>query len=274
MTFRPLFCTAAFVVCLTLGGISSAFADEAATTRTFQQILASKTLRVGVSIFTPWTLKDKDGKLVGFEIDVANKLARDMGVTVKLIPYIWEELIPALKKGEIDIIAGGMAITPKRALKVNFSRPYATSGINLATNTKATRHIKSLKELNQKQIKIAVVAATVSANLARRIFAKAAIEEFKKSREAEQALLSGSVHAYMASKPQPRFLALQHADKIDVPLSKALLVYQAGFAIPQGDVDFLSFLNAWIVTREADNWLKSTHAYWFESLKWQQDHLQ
>ncbi len=56
-----------------------------------------------------------------------------MGVTPKLISYNWEKLIPALKEGQIDIIIAGMAITPQRALKVNFSLPYATSGISLAT---------------------------------------------------------------------------------------------------------------------------------------------
>ena len=93
------------------------------------------TLRVGVSLFEPWTIRDEAGGLFGFEIDVANKLAEDIGVKPEYKIYLWEDIIPAVMKGEIDIIAGGMAITPERALKINFSKPYADSGISLVTNT-------------------------------------------------------------------------------------------------------------------------------------------
>jgi len=223
---------------------------------------------VGVSLFTPWTLKDKNGELVGFEIDVAKKLSKDMGVTPKLISYDWEKLIPALNDGKIDIIIGGMAITPKRALKVNFSLPYATSGIGLVTNTERTKNIKSLEELNQKPIKIGVISATVSESLAKRVFDKASIRAFQKSEEAKDAIVNGKIHAYMESKPIPRFIALEHPEKVDIPLSEPLLITKAGFAINKGDADFLSFLNSWIVSRKADTWLESTHDYWFESFKW------
>ncbi len=95
-----------------------------------------------------------------------------MSVKPKFVVYKWEDIIPALRKGEIDIIAGGMAITPARALKINFSNPYADSGISLATNTKITRNIKSLEELNQKNIIISCVSESVSHELANRIFDK------------------------------------------------------------------------------------------------------
>ena len=80
----------------------------------------------------------ESGELYGFELDVANKLAEDMGVKAELKVYEWDDIIAALVEGEIDIIAGGMAITPARALKVNFTRPYASSGITMATNMSIT----------------------------------------------------------------------------------------------------------------------------------------
>ncbi len=270
MKLRSLFSIPVLLLLLTAAAVPAAFAGKAAPVRTFQQILESGTLRVGVSLFTPWTLKDKNGKLTGSEIDVAKKLATDMGLKPQLKLYVWEKLIPALNNGEIDIIIGGMAITPQRALKVNFSQPYASSGISLATNLEATRHIGSLEELNNKKTRIAVIAATVSENIARRIFDKASLVVFKKSETAKKALLAGKVHAYLESKPLPRFIALEHPEKVDVPLSGPLLEYKTGFAINQGDADFLSFLNAWITSRKADTWLKATHDYWFKSLKWRQ----
>ncbi|MEE8234530.1 MAG: transporter substrate-binding domain-containing protein, partial [Gammaproteobacteria bacterium] len=77
-------------------------------------IIERGTLRIGVSLFVPWTMEDESGHLSGYEIDVTKKLAQDMSVKPKFIVYKWEDIIPALRKGEIDIIAGGMAITPAR----------------------------------------------------------------------------------------------------------------------------------------------------------------
>lgn len=257
-----------FFIFLIGGSFQSTWANESVPSPKFNKILKDGVLRVGVSLFTPWVLKNKNGELTGFEIDVAKKLSKDMGVTPKFVSYDWEKLIPALNDGKIDIIIAGMAITPKRALKVNFSLPYATSGIGLATNTERTKNIKSVEELNQKPIKIGVISATVSESLARRVFDKASISVFQKSKDAEDAIVTGKIHAYMESKPIPHFIALEHPEKVDVPLSEPLLITKAGFAINKGDADFLSYLNSWIVSRKADTWLESTHDYWFESLKW------
>ena len=251
-----------------MGIFQSACTPEIASHSDFDQIREKGVLRVGISPFTPWVFKDKKGEWVGFEIDVAKKLAKDMGVTPKLISYDWEKLIPALNDDKIDIIIAGMAITPQRALKVNFSSPYATSGISLATHIKSTKHIKSIEELNQESIKIGVISTTVSESLARRVFNKASIVVFQKSKEAEDAIVSGKIHVYMEAKPIPKFIALDHPEKVDVPLSDPLLATRAGFAINKGDPDFLSFLNSWIIVRQADTWLKYTHDYWFESLLW------
>ena len=102
---------------------------------TLDDIIKNGTLKVGVSLFTPWTMQDASKQLSGFEIDVADKLAQDMGVKVKYSVYEWDLIIDALNKGEIDLIAGGMSITPARALKVNFIRPYADSGLSLIAHT-------------------------------------------------------------------------------------------------------------------------------------------
>ncbi len=235
---------------------------------TLKNILDSGTLRVGVSLFTPWTMKNEAGQLSGFEIDVANKLADDIGVKPKFNIYQWDQIIAALIKGEIDVIAGGMAITPARALKINFSRPYADSGISLVTNTAKTQNISSLEELNQQDIVFTVVSGAASNELVDRLFNKATVMKFKTTEEAAKAVLDGVAHAFVASSPQPEFLALQHAGKLDTPLSKPLLTYKAGLAINKEEQEWLNFLNSWVTARDADKWLSATHKYWFNSLEW------
>ena len=237
---------------------------------TLERVLQKGTLRVGVSLFTPWTMK-KDGKLVGFEIDVANQLAKDLGVQLELKEFDWQEIIPALLAKKIDIISAGMVITPQRALQVSFSQPYANSGIGLATNMALTQQFQSLGDLNHHDVTIGVVAGTVSEDLAKRVFPKAIIQRFQKSDEAIQAVIGGKVHGYVEHNPLPTFIALEHPTKVDKPLSQPLLTTKAGFAVNKGDPDFINFLNAWIIAREADAWLSAAHDFWFKSLSWRQD---
>ena len=273
---RPRPCFLLFLIGLGLSGLfpwmTLATAEERTSTQpsTLESVLQNGTLRVGVSLFTPWTLK-KDGKLTGFEIDVANQLAKDLGVQLELKEYDWEAIIPALLAKKIDVISAGMVITPQRALKVSFSQPYANSGIGLATNMTLTKQFQSLGDLNHQDVTIGVVAGTVSEDLAKRVFPKAIIQSFQKSEEATQAVIGGKIHGYVEHNPIPTFIALEHPTKVDTPLSQPLLTTKAGFAVNKRDPDFINFLNAWIIAREADAWLPAAHDYWFKSLRWRQD---
>ena len=60
------------------------------------RIQKSGKLRVGISEIMPWATHDKDGKLMGFSVDVARKLARDMGVEVEFHPDAFKYLVPDL----------------------------------------------------------------------------------------------------------------------------------------------------------------------------------
>jgi len=245
-------------------------ASGPAAARDLDEIREAGVLRIGVSLFTPWTIRTGDGQLIGFEADVARKLAADMGVRPELKVYPWKELIDALEDGEIDVVAAGMSVTPARALRVWFSDPYHESGITLATNTAKTADVTRLDDLNDPRYRIGVVKGTVSEDLARRVFGKATIKVFEQDDAASEALLAGRVHGYLESYPGPQFLALENPERIDTPLAKPLLVTRSAFAVARGEENLVYFLNAGITAREADTWLPSTESYWFRSLRWRE----
>ena len=250
--------------------IAAAAPAEQAQPGTLDSVLKNGKLRVGVSLLTPWALKKNNGEIVGFEIDVANQLAKDLGVQLELKVFDWDAMIPALLNHQIDIIGSGIVITPQRALKVNFSQPYADSGIGLATNLALTKDFTGLEDINRPEVKVGVVTGTVAEDVARRLFPNATIQTFLKSEDAVQALVRGQLHGYVEHDPMPTFLELEHPGKIDEPLSDPLLSTKAGFAVNKGDPDFINFLNAWIIARDADDWLTSAHTFWFETLKWRE----
>ncbi|MDO3387839.1 transporter substrate-binding domain-containing protein [Gilvimarinus sp. SDUM040013] len=233
-------------------------------------IIKHEKIKVGVSLFTPWTIQSSKGKLAGFEIDIAKKIAADMGVEVEFKVYPWEKIMPALQKGEIDFIAAGMAITPKRALRVDFTQPYSESGVTLATHTANTKDINSLIELNKESVVIAAVQDTIGGDLAASVFDKATLTYFETPQLAEAAVLEGKAQGYVASEAMARIFAMTHADTVDLPLPERLLTYKIAFAVSKGEQPLLNFLNAWIVSRTADRWIPATESFWFDSLEWQE----
>jgi len=235
----------------------------------FYNILKKGEIQVGVSVLPPWVMKDKKGEFIGFEIDIAKQLAKDMGVKVKFKEYQWSKMIPALKKGEIDIIASGLSITPKRALEINYSQPYSSSGYSLVTNLALTKDFTSIKNLNDKKVYITAVKGTVSADLAKRVFPDAKLDLRETEKDATSAVVNGTVHAFVSSSPIPEFISLKHPNEVDLPLKNPLLTTKEAFAIKKNNQEMLNFLNAWIIAHEADEWIESSHKYWFNSLKWQ-----
>lgn len=243
-------------------------ASAPAGARGLEEIRDDGTLRVGVSLFAPWTMRTEKGELIGFEVDVARKIAADMGVEAELAVYPWDKLVGALESGAIDLIAAGMSVTPARALRVWFSDPYHEGGIMLATNTEKTARVGTLEDLDDPAYRIGVITGTVAEDLARRVFDEAKIEAFDEDAEASAALVAGRIDAYLESYPGPQFLALENPGRVDVPLDRPLLSTRSAFAVGRGNADLIFFLNAWITAREADTWLPSTEAYWFGSLRW------
>jgi polar amino acid transport system substrate-binding protein len=231
-------------------------------------ILDRRTIRVGVAEFVPWTMKTKSGELIGFEVDVARKIASDMGVKPVFMMYEFEKLIPALQQGEIDVIAGGMAITPRRALQVNFSQPLANSGISIATNVEKTKNVSALRHLNDERIVIAVVGDTLAQSVTYTFFPEANIKVYPTSEIAEQEILENRAHAYVASVPEINFLALKNRKRIDMPISEPIMASSEGLAVKKGEQQLLNFLNSWVVARHTDKWLDTTHNYWFKTVDW------
>ena len=229
------------------------------------------TLRVGISEFVPWAMPAKRGGHIGYDIDLGNRIARDIGVRAEFKLYEWKDIIPALEAGEIDMIANGIVVTAERALRISFTAPVAMSGAGLATHTEMTRHIGNLQQLNDPDIVIATVSDTFSEGVARSMFDRAEIHSHASKDEAEKELLEGRAHAYISSLPAVQFLVANNSETIDLPLREPIVGWAEALAVPKGEQELLNVLNAWVTARQADRWLGATRDHWFKSRDWQQD---
>jgi polar amino acid transport system substrate-binding protein len=241
---------------------------ERSTVDMLAEIKKSGKLRVGVAEIVPWTMHDKDGKLVGFEIDVARKLARDMGVEVEFHPDEFRYLIPDLEANRFDIIIAGFSIEARRALVVNFSEPYNVTDVTIATSKKLGVELKTMEDFNKKGVTIGVVEGMTSEDLAALEFPKASIQTYAEDSALFTDLVAGKLAAAVADSPRLEILAKLYPDAVAVPTVAPLGTFPAAFAVRRGDMDFVNYLNSWIAARRADKWINTRRKYWFKTTDW------
>ncbi|MFZ5827472.1 MAG: ABC transporter substrate-binding protein [Bacillota bacterium] len=88
--------------------------------------------------YPPFNFRDKEDKLVGFDVDIAAEVAKRMGVKFKPVTTAWDGILEGLVGGRYDAILGSMAITEKRLERVDFSDPYYLDGSQMLVRKDAT----------------------------------------------------------------------------------------------------------------------------------------
>ena len=242
-------------------------AQEVAQASVIETIKERGVIKIGLSLFKPWSMRDLNGELIGFELDVGRQLAEDMGVEVEFVPTSWDGIIPALVSGNFDTIISGMTVTPQRNLTVNFTVPYAYSGMTILANTAMTEGF-TLEDYNSPDVTFAARRGATPATVIADMFPEATLLLFDEDGAATQEVLNGNAHATMASEPTPSSEARRYPDVLSVPFDQAFQAGGEGCAVRKGDPDALAFFNSWITAKANTGWLKERHDYWFRGDDW------
>jgi polar amino acid transport system substrate-binding protein len=263
---------------LALAAVTSTVLALPAMAQTTTQTLSSESvietikqdgvIRIGLSVFTPWSMRDINGELIGFELDVGRALAEDMGVEVEFVPTAWDGIIPQLVSGNFDVIISGMSITPARNLTINFSNPYAYSGLTVLANTSLTESF-TMDDYNSADVTFAARRGATPATVIAQLFPEATLLLFDEDGAATQEVLNGNAHATMSAEPTPSIEARRYPDTLSVPFDQTFLATGEGFALRKGDSDALNYFNNWIAVRHASGWLKDRNDYWFKGTDWE-----
>ena len=256
------------LLCLAVAASAADVQQELRQSSTIEKVIRSGKLRVGMSTFIPWAMQSKTGEWIGFEIDVAKKLAEDMEVEVEFVPTKWEGLIPSLLTGKFDLIIAGMMGTPTRALKINFTRPYDFSVMNMVAHKKVAAGFKTAADFNNPGITILARNGTTAVPAVKRVLPKAKLLLFSENGPMVQELLNGKAHAIVASSPEPAQLSIKYADTfffIDESLGKEPI----SMGVRKGDPDTLAYLNNWIVVVKNQGFIEQKVNYWWKGMEWQ-----
>jgi polar amino acid transport system substrate-binding protein len=145
----------------------------------------------------PWAMPSKEGKLIGVESDVAKKFADDLGVELELVPTAWDGIIPALIAGKFDFTIGGLTITPKHALAINFSQTYDYGETLVVVNKKKRPELTTLAQLNNPGVTFASRRGANSGVTVASQFSNAKEVPLDNENAIQLELVSGNVDATM-----------------------------------------------------------------------------
>ena len=139
----------ALVSTLTLAACSFSSSKKATSTDQWDTYVKNGEITIGFdNTFVPMGYEDEDGSNVGFDIDLANAVFKEYGITVKWQSINWDMKETELNNGTIDLIWNGYSITDERAEKVLFTNPYMVNEQVLVT--KKSSGITSFADMKDK----------------------------------------------------------------------------------------------------------------------------
>jgi len=272
MKITRRFLGAALALAVTTGAAAPVLAQTATQALSSESVIETikerGVIKIGLSLFVPWSMRDLNGDLIGFELDVGRQLAEDMGVEVEFIPTSWDGIIPALVSGNFDAIISGMSVTASRNLTINFTDPYAFSGLAVYSNIGMTQGM-SRDDFNNEGIVFAARRGATPAVVIAKQFPKAQILLFDEDGAAAQEVLNGNAHATMAAQPTPNREVANYPETLHIPFEALYDPRGEAFAIRKGDPDAINYFNNWIAQQWRSGWLEERHNYWFATTEWE-----
>ncbi len=235
---------------------------------TLNTILQRGELRVGLEAgYMPFEMKDKQGQIIGFDVDMMKAMAKAMGVKLKLVPTAWDGIIAGLLTGKYDIIASGMTVTQKRNLKVNFATPYISIGQTILANKKYAG--KTWEDIDKVGNTVVTKLGVTGEIATRKMFKHAKIRTFDTEADAIQEVMNGKADAFVYDKPYNAiFYAAKGKGKLAF-LDKPLTYEPLGWAVRKGDPDFLNWLDNFLNQAKHDGLYNRIYDKWFKSVRWQ-----
>ena len=216
----------------------------------------------------PYSMKAKSGELIGYEIDLAKALAKNMGVKLKLVEMPFSNLLAALKTGKIDAVMSGMTMTPERNLEVLFAGPYSLSGKAILTTSKLIGEISSAATDSSKKFRIVSLKGSTSVDFVKSNMPRQELILVDNYNSGVEMVLTGKADALIADKPICVITMMKNQGKDLVISDKPLTIEPIGMALPSDDPQFLNLVQNYIASLELSGTLQVLEKIWFQDATW------
>lgn len=201
----------------------------------------------------------ENGKLVGFDIDLATMIAGELGVELEFIEVAWDGIMATLDSGKADLIISGMTATPLRALKVNYSDPYFHTDTITLLRKELASTITSVDQLDNADLKITVKLGTTGEHAAKQRMPKATLIPLANEVDCATEVALGRADAFVFDRASILGHHEKHPDTTHV-LDLRVSVEPYAIACPKGDVETVAWLNLMLHHLRRDGRLDALYA--------------
>jgi polar amino acid transport system substrate-binding protein len=244
---------------LSLAACGSSSSGTGTSQSTLDQIVSRGTIRVGTILsLPPFGMKDASGNPQGFDVDIANDIAKALGVKLEVVDTTAADRIPNLTTGKVDLIVADFTRTAERAKSISFTDPYIAAGYNLLV--KKDSGIKGVADLTGKTVAVpkgttedvAITTANPQAKIARFDTTAACILAVKQG-QADAMVEDSNVLLYQAKLDST----------LEVSKESVLPVEYNGFGLRRGDPDWQSWLNLFLFNEITSGRETELYQNWF-----------
>lgn len=241
--------------------LATAMGSQAQAGQQLQQIQDSKVLKVGLEgTYPPFSYVDDSGKLTGFEVELAQALAKKLGVKAELQPTKWDGILAALESKRLDVVINQVTISDERKKKYDFSVPYTVSGIQALTLKANAATIAKPADLAGK--KVGVGLGTNYEQWVKQNVPQADVRTYEDDPTKFQDLMNKRIDAILVD----RLAALDTVKKTNDRLAvagEAFSRQEAGVAVRKGEPELLKAIDDALAELRKDGTLAQLSQKWF-----------
>lgn len=236
------------------------------------RIVASGRLRVGMSgVQPPLNMKDRRGRLVGLDVDLARALAGAMDLELELVERPFDQLIPGLQRGDYDLVISNLTITPARNAQVAFAGPYLISGATLLTRAELVEEFEDDAAVDRPDRAFGVLRGSTSEELLVEAFPNARIVSTDDPATLIPRIQSGELAGLFSDLPQIRYLLAQHPESGLAEVRTPFTTEPIGIALAPDSPLLTNLVQNHLNTLDYTGVLMQLKAYWLYDGKWLPD---
>lgn len=227
------------------------------------EILNGGVLKVGTTgDWNPMTMKDvATNGYTGYDIDVMNQLATDLGVTVEFVPTDWKTLVAGVSAGTYHI-TGSASMSPARAKAAGYSMSYFSLATVPLINKKDADRFKDWADLDKADVTVAATLGTTQEKQVKEFFPKAQYKIVEAPARDFQEVLAGRAQAHITSNVEAYKLVAQYPELMIVPVSAPRARTPVAMLMKQDDQVWINYVNTWITLKKEAGFFDQLATKW------------
>ncbi|KKB11911.1 amino acid ABC transporter [Devosia geojensis] len=225
---------------------------------------AQETVRIATEgAYAPWNFLNDAGEPAGFEIDLANAICEEAGITCEIVINDWDSIIPNLLAGNYDVIMAGMSITEERLETIDFSDNYFPPDPSRFVAAPGS----NLDFANLTGARVGVQGATIQAGWAEEnLGANNTIVAFSTADQAMADLAAGNLDTILADGAYLQPVVDASNGAIEFVGEEVLIGDGVGAGIRKGDAELIETWNTALDALKADGTVDGLIAQWFDGM--------